>query len=57
MKELRFENNKNLAVEDNEIKFYFDLFHVTSIFLYPLKTSETLWSSDIFRGYIKGPVT
>ena len=25
------------------------LFSVT--FLYPLKTSETLWFSDIFRGY------
>ena len=25
-------------------------FHVTSLFLYPLKISESLWFSDIFRG-------
>lgn len=25
-------------------------FHVTGLFLYPMKTSENLWSSYIFRG-------
>ena len=28
-------------------------FHATGIFLYPLKTSENLWFSDIFKGYRK----
>ena len=30
-------------------------FHVTGVILYPLKTSENLWFSDIFRGYRKRP--
>ena len=25
-------------------------FHATSLFLYPMKTSETLWFSNVFRG-------
>ena len=28
-------------------------FHVTGLFLYPLKISESLWFSDIFRGCIE----
>ena len=28
-------------------------FHATCLFLYPLKTSENLWFSDVFRGYRK----
>ena len=28
-------------------------FHVTGSFLYPLKTSENIWFSDVFRGYRK----
>ena len=31
--------------------------HVTGLSLYPLKTSENLWFSDVFRGYRKKPVT
>ena len=31
-------------------------FYVTGLFLYPLKTSETLWFSDIFRGCRNRPV-
>ena len=31
-------------------------FHATGIFLYPLKKSENLWFSDVFRGYRKRPV-
>ena len=31
-------------------------FHATGIFRYPLKTSENLWFSDVFRGYQKMPV-
>ena len=29
---------------------YIDPFHATGIFLYPLKTSENLWFSDVIRG-------
>ena len=28
-------------------------FHATDLFWYPLKTSENLWFSDVFRGYQK----
>ena len=28
----------------------------TSPFLYPLKTSENLWFSDVFKGYKNGDV-
>ena len=31
-------------------------FHATGLFLCPLKTSENLWFSDVFRGYRKRPV-
>ena len=31
-------------------------FHATGIFQYPLKTSENLWFSDVFRGYWKRPM-
>ena len=31
-------------------------FHATGLFWYPLKTSENLWFSDVFRGYRKRPV-
>ena len=41
---IRFENN------------YFNLFHVTVLFRYPLKTSKNLWFSDVFSGYRKRPV-
>ena len=32
-------------------------YHVTGLFLYPLKTSQNLGFSDVFRGYKKRPVT
>ena len=32
-------------------KITISLFHVCVPFLYPLKTSENLWFSDVFRGY------
>ena len=35
---------------------YVDKFHATGFFLYPLKTSENVWYSDIFWGYGKRPV-
>ena len=28
-------------------------FHATCLFLYPLKRSENLWFSDVFKGYRK----
>ena len=31
-------------------------FHATDLFWYPLKTSENLWFSDVFRGYQKKSV-
>ena len=31
-----------------------DLFQVNVSFLNPLKTSENLWFSNVFRGYTKG---
>ena len=31
-------------------------FHTTDLFWYPLKTSENLWFSDVFRGYQKRSV-
>ena len=31
-------------------------FHDTDLFRYPLKTSENLWFSDVFRGYQKRSV-
>ena len=32
-------------------------FHAIGLFLYPLKISENLWFSYVFRGYRKRPVT
>ena len=29
---------------------YLNPFHATDLFWYPLKTSENLWFSDVFRG-------
>ena len=30
--------------------------HATGLFLYPLKSSENVYFSDVFRGYRKRPV-
>ena len=32
----------------------YNVFDATVLFLYPLKTSENLWFSDVFMGYSKG---
>ena len=40
-----------------KIFFIFNPFHATDFFLYPLKTSENLWFSNVFRGYRERPVT
>ena len=34
----------------------FDAFYATDLSLYPMKTSENLSFSDVFRGYRKRPV-
>ena len=41
---------------ENQATVLLKLFHATGLFLYPLKTSEILWFSDVFRGYRKRPV-
>ena len=33
----------------------FKLFHAIGLIQYPLKISENLWFSDVFRGYRKYP--
>ena len=44
-----FTNMKNF-------KFFFNTFHATDLFWYPLKTSQNLWFSDVFRRYQKKSV-
>ena len=34
-------------------KIFINPFQATDPFLYPLKTSENLWFSDVFKGYRK----
>ena len=42
-------------IRDNfqNLKYLFNLFYATGLFLYPPKTSENIWFSDVFRGYKK----
>ena len=35
---------------------FINSFHATGLFLYPLKATENLWFSDVFRGYREGLV-
>ena len=35
----------------------FNPVYATTVFLDPLKASENIWFSDVFRGYRKRPVT
>ena len=39
-----------------DVQQYVNPFPALSLFLYPLKTSENLWFSGVFRGYKKKPV-
>ena len=41
---------------ENHVTVLVKPLHATGLFLYPLKTSEILWFSDVFRGYKKRPV-
>ena len=41
----------------SQITIYINPFHATCLFPYLLKTSGNLSFSDVFRGYIKRPVT
>ena len=45
-----------LDVRLNQIKNLINPFYATGLFLYPRKTSENLWFSDVFKGYKKRPV-
>ena len=36
--------------------YFLNPFHATGLFRYPLKISENLWFSDVFREYRKRPV-
>ena len=40
----------------SSIRISFNPFHANGLFLYPLKKSENLWFSNVFRGYRKRPV-
>ena len=40
----------------NLVELQINPFYATDLFRYPLKTSETLWVSDVCRGYQKRPV-
>ena len=41
---------------DYEWLSFINLFNDTGLFLYPLKTSENLWFSNVFRKYRERPV-
>ena len=42
----------SLEIHIQMVKFdYINHFHTNVSFLYSVKTSETLWFSDVFRGY------
>ena len=45
-----------VLVERPKILVGINPFHATGLFLCPLKTSENLWFSDVFRVYRKRPV-
>ena len=55
----RFLTCQNSPTDINALIVMTDLinpFHATDLFWYPLKTSENLWFSDVFRGYQKRSV-
>ena len=41
----------NVFIVNFEHMYLINPFHATDLFLYPLKTSDTLCFSDVFRGY------
>ena len=48
-------NDTNFSVQMKKANSpFFNLFYAAGLFLYPLRTSESLWFSDVFRGYRKG---
>ena len=46
----------NITLLIFSFKIFFNPFHATDLFWYPLKTSENVWFSDVFKGYQKGSV-
>ena len=43
-------------MKKKSVNDYVNPFHATVLFRYPLKASENLWFSDVFKGYRKRPV-
>ena len=48
-----FDGNDCCKSFGKNIHVYINPFQANTPFLYPLKTSENLWFSDVFRGYIR----
>ena len=49
--------SEGFKLQENNLSYFLNPFHATGLFLHPLKTSENLWFSDVFRGYGKRPAT
>ena len=47
---------KSMTELDKSVGNGVNPFHASGLFWYPLKTSENLWFSDVFRGYQKRTV-
>ena len=56
---IKYPNNKKTQLQLFFTFFgnFFNPFYAIGLFLYPLKTSENLWFSDVFRGYRMRPVS
>ena len=55
-KNLDFYSSRHKNVSSKHCYGCFNPFRATGFFRYPLKTSEKLWFSDVFRGNQKRPV-
>ena len=51
-----YDNSYFLLAETVQVKWVYS-FHALALFLYPLKTSENLWCSVVFKAYRKRAVT
>ena len=49
-------NGKNWTIPNRHLPNSINPFHVTGLFIYPLRTSENLWLSNVSRGYRKRPM-
>ena len=48
--------NESKNIKYRDLVDLFNPFYATGLFLYPLKASENLWFSDVFKKYRKRPV-